>query len=281
MESYGVAGCGVCGTRDTILAQATGWVRMMARVTGGANKPDAGFEDMPLDVRAVDGDEFFSMAHERMEQGDGSAFDALMGFTTMQVHERATVEDYRLLDLEAHRRSVGLVVDVALSHAGESLREARKRSDYTQEEAARLSGINVATLRRIERGKRVPTLNEVVVLSWLYNVHLERVLGMMSADEERLLETYRATEESVKADVLTLAKMVQSGKGNIGDKIDANVSAFRDKLRKHADDVTRLCDLASQQGITRIIDIPRVDFDGIDWDCIDWETVDKPREDQG
>ena len=206
----------------------------MARPTGAAAKPDEGFEDVPILMRAIDEDAF-KKALDKAVRGDITELEGRGAFTPMEVHERATVEDFRSLDLSQHRKSVGVVADVALSHAGESLREARLRAGYTQAEVAEAIGVSENTVMRIERGSMKPSLDTFIELCWLYNVSVDRVLGIMTPAEEHLLEVYRATIEEAKPAIVAGAERYQTGYGDIGDKLEEFVEKFRAGLKERAE----------------------------------------------
>ena len=206
----------------------------MARPKGTAAKPNEGFEDMPILMRAIDEDAY-KKALDKAVKGDITELEGRGAFTPMEVHERASVESFRNLDLAIHRKSVGVVADVALSHAGESLREARLRAGYTQAEAAEAIGVTDTTITRIERGTSKPSLETLVMLCWLYNVSVDRVLGIMTPTEEHLLEVYRSTVEEAKPAIIAGAERYQTGYGSIGDKLDEFVDEFRAGLRERAE----------------------------------------------
>lgn len=107
-----------------------------------------------------------------------------------------------------------VVADIAMGNLGAALADARGRADMTQEDAAKYSGISLRTIQRIETGKRDDkiTFKDVVTLCVLYDVRLERILGMMSFEEEALLKVYAVASESVRPVIIDTVTGLAFGK---------------------------------------------------------------------
>lgn len=63
-----------------------------------------------------------------------------------------------------------------------NLKEVRKASGYTQEQAAKRSGIALGTLRRWEQGVHEPDMESIILLADLYGVTTDTILGSRFAE---------------------------------------------------------------------------------------------------
>lgn len=174
----------------------------------GAQKPDGrGTKSMV--------DKAFASQQEREADIDRFMADGFVMFYFDQAAPsgRWTLEDERKRRLGYGRLACKTVADVAMRNLGTALRDARKKAGLTQREAAEAAGMKLRTLQRTESGERDDklTMTEVLTLSILYGARLERVLGMMSAEEEHLLELYKCSTKSVRPKIIETVEMVQSG----------------------------------------------------------------------
>lgn len=98
-----------------------------------------------------------------------------------------------------------------------AIKDARKKSGYTQAQAAEMSGIPLGTLRRWEQGVNEPNIDAIIMLADIYGVSTDVLLGSdfssieydsssLADDERELLLAYRALDEDKRATLLAVAK---------------------------------------------------------------------------
>lgn len=124
---------------------------------------------------------------------------------------RYTIEEQRERKLRLGAGAADVVARCAVEGIGANLRAARQRARMTQADAAKAAGISHTTLSRIECGKRTVTLREALALAVIYGARLERVLGLMDADTERLLDVYEAASPTNRRFIIQSAELFQSG----------------------------------------------------------------------
>lgn len=66
----------------------------------------------------------------------------------------------------------------------DSLRQLREQHNWKQEEIARVLGIKRSTYTYYETGKTEPSLSRLLLLSKIYNVSLDTLVGRDREDEE-------------------------------------------------------------------------------------------------
>lgn len=104
----------------------------------------------------------------------------------------------------------------------QALKDARKRSGITQREAADEASIALGTLRRWEQGVNEPDAESLVRLADLYDVTVGQLLGVpegapagLSADEQRLLDLYRSTDDRGRLAIMCVAESQQGVEGSL------------------------------------------------------------------
>lgn len=120
-----------------------------------------------------------------------------------------TVSDLRKMKIHLGRSVAREAPRLLTESIGTNLRLARERAGMTQSDAASAVGISARTLRDMERGKRDVSLNEAVTFSILYGTHLERMLGIINDEMERLLETYEAASPSLRRWIVDTVRHAQ------------------------------------------------------------------------
>lgn len=91
-----------------------------------------------------------------------------------------------------------------------NLAEARKRAGYTQESVSAITGIAIASLRRYESGEREPNVSLLARLACLYGTSVDRILGIIDATEEHLLDCYRYSCDASRKAIVADAERHQS-----------------------------------------------------------------------
>ncbi len=100
----------------------------------------------------------------------------------------------------------------------ENLKKARKRSGLTQKEVADKIGVGQSTYKNYECGLREPNGDTIVMLSKIFNVSTDYLLGAcseeieaieeladkfnMTALEKKILEGYLALPENMRGDLM-------------------------------------------------------------------------------
>ena len=97
------------------------------------------------------------------------------------------------------------------------LKEARQKSGLTQEDVASRLGLKKNTLSNYEHGVSEPSLDTLVSLFCIYNLDPAYVFsvaygtalreGILTADEETLLDQYRALDTHGKTMLMEIARM--------------------------------------------------------------------------
>lgn len=73
---------------------------------------------------------------------------------------------------------------------GIKLREHRKAAGLLQKDLGRMIGIDPSSISIWERGVRIPSVDNLVILSKIYNVHIEDLIG--EDDEEEKNDLYQS-----------------------------------------------------------------------------------------
>ncbi len=83
---------------------------------------------------------------------------------------------------------MGMEQDVSqiLEGIGPRLRELRTARKFTLADLARLTGLSVSLLSRLETGHRQPTLDALIPLAQTYRVPLDRLVGMPPTGDPRI-----------------------------------------------------------------------------------------------
>ncbi len=68
------------------------------------------------------------------------------------------------------------------------LRLARRKAGLTQRDAAHLLALDPAKLSQLERGKRLPTLAEIITLSLIFGRSFESLFGTVMADVRQAIQ---------------------------------------------------------------------------------------------
>ena len=104
----------------------------------------------------------------------------------------------------------------------QALKDARSRSGATQREVADATSIALGTLRRWEQGVNEPDAESLVRLADLYGVTVGQLLGVpdgapvgLSADEQRLLDLYRSTDDRGRLAIMSVAESQQGVEGSL------------------------------------------------------------------
>lgn len=100
------------------------------------------------------------------------------------------------------------------------LKTIRKECGYTQEQAAKISGIPLGTLRNWEQGIHSPSGEDLVILSDLYKVSTDTLAGsafsaegeveILTHDEKQLVDCFRDLNNASQAKMLDFIKMVST-----------------------------------------------------------------------
>ena len=91
------------------------------------------------------------------------------------------------------------------------LKEARKSSGLSQQDACKQLGVSIGTYRNWEQGRVVMNGEQLISAAKLYNTTVDFILMTDSNDaeddrEDELLDTYRSLSEESKEAVLLVAK---------------------------------------------------------------------------
>lgn len=138
-------------------------------------------------------------------------------------------------EIRAMRRREGRLQAVGIGMAAEAnvpkaLSLARRQANYTQAEAAEIVGITPLSLSRYETGERMPSVRMLVTLSTLYGVHVERLLGIIDGQHERLLDSYDFATPTAREKILEVAEGVQAGRS---PEARGYAAADAQRLREH------------------------------------------------
>lgn len=137
-----------------------------------------------------------------------------------------TVDELRKHKIQLGRRVAREVPALITEGIGLNLRLARERARLTQNEAAMSLGISAQTLRKIESDRRRVTLDEIVSMAVLYGTHVERLLGTIDSDMERLLDVYEASAPSVRRQIMNVIESARTD--NPSSRYPAESMAARD-----------------------------------------------------
>ena len=151
---------------------------------------------------------------EALARGDMAEIEARIDAASLYdggPRGRYTIEEQRERKLRLGAGAADVVARCAVEGIGANLKAARQRARMTQADAAKAAGMSRPTLSKIERGKRDVTLSEAVTFATIYGTHIERLLGMMDADAERLLDVYEAATPSNRKRIVEAAELVQAG----------------------------------------------------------------------
>lgn len=122
-----------------------------------------------------------------------------------------TLDEQRRRKLQLGKTAASALAEFAADGIGENLKMARQRARITQAEAAQAAGISRDTVQRIERGTRAVNLREALMFATIYGTHIERVLGIIDADAEHLLDVYEAATPTNRKHIVRAAEMIQGG----------------------------------------------------------------------
>lgn len=151
----------------------------------GAHNPSDDF------LRSIDG--AFELTHELLREQPVTNEESLLrlAYVGFPAPPQLVPEtEIKPMKLREGKQSCKGRAEAACKIVGRNLSEARRRARLKQMEAAEATGIGERTLRRIEGGEREPSARELVALSALYGISVGRLLGLISDEEERLLDLY-------------------------------------------------------------------------------------------
>ena len=122
-----------------------------------------------------------------------------------------TLDEQRQRKLQLGKTAASAMAQFATDGIAENLKMARQRARMTQAEAAQAAGVSRDTIQRVERGTRAVSLKEALMFATVYSAHVERVLGVIDADEEHLLDVYEAATPTNRKHIVRAAEMIQGG----------------------------------------------------------------------
>lgn len=94
---------------------------------------------------------------------------------------------------------------------GRNLAAARERAGYTQEQVAEALSISVRSVKKYESGDTVPNAMQLRVLSILFGVSTDYLLGLVSNEASELLSYYDFATPTQRRKMLDLARKIQKG----------------------------------------------------------------------
>ena len=188
--------------------------------------------------RVRDGENFVSVTEtalgtlypQALDAGNLDDAERLAEVGTVGPYQRIPHDEIRERKLKEGRLQavgVGMAAEANVSH-GLSL--ARRLAGYTQAEAAAIIGIAPKSLSRYETGEHTPSICTLVALAHLYGVHVERLLGIIGAEHERLLDAYEFAVPEAREKILEVAEGVQAGRSPEARDYAATAT---ERLREH------------------------------------------------
>ena len=151
---------------------------------------------------------------QALDEGNLDDAEHLAKVGTVGPYELIPHDEVRAMRLrEGRLQAVGIGM-AAEANLPKALSLARKLAGYTQAEAAEIVGIVPLSLSRYETGERMPSVCMLVTLSTLYGVHVERLLGIIDEEHERLLDSYDFATPTARAKILEVAEGVQAGRSS-------------------------------------------------------------------
>jgi HTH-type transcriptional regulator, competence development regulator len=90
-----------------------------------------------------------------------------------------------------------LAMIILKSKLGEKLRELRKLKEETLNNVSENMGLDLALLSKIERGERLPTIEQLTKLSNYYGCNIKDLKTLMVA--EKIIKEYGISEETHNA----------------------------------------------------------------------------------
>jgi len=92
---------------------------------------------------------------------------------------------------------------------GERLRKLRKMRGRTQEEVAKDIGVSVDTIRKLEQGKRMPSVAVVDLLRVYYETTADYIIAGVTGYKPKFEENSNATSIDRKARIEKIAEAIR------------------------------------------------------------------------
>lgn len=137
---------------------------------------------------------------------------SLANVGTVGPYELVPPSEIQSMKLREGRLQAAGIGMAAEANIARNLSFARKQARLTQQEAAELVGVSESTIARTERGERIPSIGELTTMCTVYGVHVERVLGLIDAERELLLDAYEFGTPTIRAKIIEVAQGAQAGR---------------------------------------------------------------------
>lgn len=172
-----------------------------------------------------------TLCSQALNEGNLGTVEHLTAVGTAGPYELIPHDEIRGMRLREGRLQAMGIGMAAKANIPKALSLARKLAGYTQAEAAEIVGITPLSLSRYETGERTPDVRMLVTLSTLYGVRVERLLGTIDEQRERLLDAYDFSTPTARAKILEVAEGVQAGHSQEARNYAA---VDTQKLREHS-----------------------------------------------